>query len=234
MGQQALVLNQVEEATKHFEEVVAIYPDIEGIHRALGMLYVQKKNYALAVQHLETSLLEEETFDTINNLGGAYVELGDYPNAEKHLQRALAMHPESPIAHKNLAVLFERTEDADRAVYHFEKYFDLQPNDLETMQTYAQYLIKIGRWNQAAAFLNELTQDVTDVAPLYFLLAQAEIQNERQEKAIEALQRGIQLIGPSLALEWMSRKEFNAVRNSQEFRKLVVRLKEASVSFEEN
>ena len=120
----------------------------------------------------------------------------------------------------------------NEAIYHFEKYIDLQPNDLETMQTYALYLTKIGRWKEAAAFLTNLTKEITNVAPIYFLLAQVQIQNGQQDKAIEALKRGIQLIDPGLALAWMSRDEFNTVRGTGEFKSLVDQLEISNVSLD--
>jgi len=232
MGQQALAVNEPKQALEHFQKVVEIYPDIEGLHRAVGLLYLQSEKYALAAQHLEKALQEEESFDVINNLGTAYIGTEQYDQAEKYLLRALALQPESPGCHKNIAVLYRKMKLDDKAVAHFEKYLDLQPGDLNTMQTYALYLTKLGRWKDAANFLTKLTQEVTDVAPIYFLLAQVQVQNGQQDKAIEALKRGGQLIDPELALAWMSRDEFNSVRGAGEFKNLVDRLEIATVSLE--
>jgi len=232
MGQQALAVNEPKQALEHFQKVVEIYPDIEGLHRAVGLLYLQSEKYALAAQHLEKALQEEESFDVINNLGTAYIGTEQYDQAEKYLLRALALQPESPGCHKNIAVLYRKMKLDDKAVAHFEKYLDLQPGDLNTMQTYALYLTKLGRWKDAANFLTKLTQEVTDVAPIYFLLAQVQVQNGQQDKAIEALKRGVQLIDPELALAWMSRDEFNSVRGAGEFKNLVDRLEIATVSLE--
>jgi len=232
MGQQALAVNEPKQALEHFQKVVEIYPDIEGLHRAVGLLYLQSKKYALAAQHLEKALQEEESFDVINNLGTAYIGTEQYDQAEKYLLRALALQPENPGCHKNIAVLYRKMKLDDKAVAHFEKYLDLQPGDLNTMQTYALYLTKLGRWKDAANFLTKLTQEVTDVAPIYFLLAQVQVQNGQQDKAIEALKRGVQLIDPELALAWMSRDEFNSVRGAGEFKNLVDRLEIATVSLE--
>jgi predicted Zn-dependent protease len=232
MGQQALSINATEQALEHFRKVVEIYPDIEGLHLTLGMLYLQRKEYAPAVQHLEKSLQEEEVFDAVNNLGAAYIGTEEYEKAEKYLKRARELKTESPICHKNLAVLYRKMKRDNDAIYHFEKYLDLQPNDLDTMQTYALYLTKLGRWKEAADFLTKLTQEVTDVAPIYFLLAQVQVQNGQQDKALAALQRGVQLLDPEQALAWMSREEFNAVRNSGDFKKLVDQLEIANVSLE--
>jgi tetratricopeptide (TPR) repeat protein len=232
MGQQALAVNQPDQALKHFQKVVEIYPDIEGLHRALGMLYLQKEEYAQAAQHLEKALQEEESFDAVNNLGTAYIGTEQYDLAEKHLKRAFDLQPENPGCHKNLAVLYRKMKRDNDAVFHFEKYLDLRPNDLDTLQTYALYLTQLGRWKEAADFLTQLTQEVTSVAPVYFLLAQVQVQNGQPEKAIEALKRGVQLVDPALALAWMSREEFNAIRSAGDFKSLIDQLEFAAVSLD--
>lgn len=233
MGQQALAIQAPDEALTHFSRVVEIYPDMQGLHRVMGMLYLQREEFALAADHLEKALAEKEEFDVLNNLGTAYIGTEAYETAEKHLQRALELQPENPGCHKNLAILYRKMEQDDKAVFHFEKYIDLRPSDLDTMQTYALYLTKLGRWEEAASFLTTLTQDVTNVAPIYFLLAQVQVQNGHEDQAIAALQRGIQLIDPDLALAWMSRQEFNNVRNSGKFKGLVDQLEISKVSLED-
>jgi len=233
MGQQALALQEVDSALEHFQEVVVIYPEIEGLHRSLGMLYIEREEYEKAAEHLEVALQEEELFDVVNNLGTAYIGTQEYDKAEKYLLRALELQPQSPLSHKNLAVLYRKMKRDEAAIFHFEKYIDLRPGDLDTLQTYALYLTKLARWKQAAEFLTTLTQEVTDVAPLYFLLAQVQVQNDQQDLAVAALQRGIQLVDPDLAIAWMSRKEFNDVRESHEFKSLVDELEIAAVSLDD-
>lgn len=232
MGQQALTMNDPKQALEHFQKMVAAYPDIEGLHGSMGQLYLQSQEYALAAQHLEKALKEEETFDVANGLGAAYIGTEEYDKAEKNLKRALELRPEAAVSHKNLAALYRKMKRDNEAVFHFEKYIDLQPTDLDTMQTYALYLTKLGRWKDAADFLTKLTQNVTDVAPIYFLLAQVQVQNGQPDKAIAALKRGVQLIDPQLALAWMSREEFNKVRGSGDFKTLVDQLEIATVSLD--
>jgi len=232
MGQQALSINEPGKALEHFQKVAEIYPAIEGLHRTLGMLYLQRGEYTSAAGHLEKALLEEEAFDIFNNLGAAYMGAEAYDAAERYLKRAFALQPENPASHKNLAVLYRQMKRENEAVYHFEKYLDLRPGDLETMQTYALYLTSLGRWNEAADFLTTLTQEVKEVAPIYFLLAQVQVQNGQPDKALAALKRGVQLIDPQLALAWMSREEFNAVRGSGEFRMMVDQLEIATVTLD--
>ena len=56
--------------------------------------------------------------------------------------------------------------------------------------------------------------------------------HEGSSHAFAALQRGIQLIDPSRALAWMSREEFDTIRESSDFKKLVDQLEIASVSLD--
>ncbi len=230
MGEQAMALQEMDAALEHFNYVVKIYPDIEGLHRAMGILYIYHEEYEKAAKHLEKALSEKETFSVVNNLGTAYIGIEKYDQAKKHLLRALELQPEDPICHKNLALLYRKKENVDSAIFHFEKYIDLKPNDVDTLQTYALYLTQQEKWEQAAEFLTELTQEVTDVAPIFFLLAQVQVQNGKEALALDALQRGIQLVDPNLALAWMSREEFLGVRDSSDFKSLITELEIATDS----
>lgn len=232
MGQQALYMKDKEQALEHFQKVIEIYPDIQGLHAAMGTMYLENGDYKPAAEHLEKALQQEESFDVVNNLGLACAGLEEYDQAEKYLKRALEMRPESPGCYKNLAVLYRTMKKDSLAIYYFEKYIDMQSADIDTLQEYGLYLTKLGRWKEAADFLTKLSQEVPDVAPVYFLLAQVQIQNGQQEKAIAALKRGIQLVDPQLALAWMSRDEFNSVRNSGEFKTLINQLEIESVSLD--
>ncbi len=232
MGNQALAGKAHEQSLEHFQKVIEIYPDMQGVHRIMGMLFLQREHFSLAAEHLEKALKEEEQFDILSNLGFAYIGTEEYNLAEKHLKRALEIQPENPGCHKNLAMLYRKMDQTDKAVFHFEKYIDLCPGDLDTMQAYALYLTTLGRWEEAATFLTSLTGEVSNVAPIYFLLAQVQIQNGQKEQAIAALQRGTQLIDPELALAWMSRDEFDAVRDSSQFKQMIDQLEIAEVTLE--
>jgi tetratricopeptide (TPR) repeat protein len=224
-GQQALALNHPEQALDWFQKVVGLYPDIQGLHRAMGVLYLQREAYADAAAHLEKALAEEELFDVVVNLGVAYSGLKDYARAEPYFKQALEMQPNNSGCHKNLADLYDKMDRMNDAVFHFEKYIDLRPDDLDTRQSYALFLTKIGRWKEAAPVLTELVQELPDVAPLYFLLAQAQLQNGQPEKAVDALKNGVQLIDPDLARTWLAREDFNVLRNQTGFKQLLAPLK---------
>jgi tetratricopeptide (TPR) repeat protein len=224
-GQQALALNQQNEALDYFQKVAGLYPDIRGLHLSMGLLYLQQKNYEPAVTHLEKAFQEEDSFVTALNLGIACSGLKAYDRAETCFKRAMELQPGSPDGHKNLADLYRKMNRVDEAVFHFGKYLDLRPNDLDTRQSYALFLTKTERWKDAAEELTKLTKDLPDVAPLYFLLAQSRVKSNQPEKAVEALGLGARLIDPGLAQEWIAREEFSVLRNRNDFKLLADGLK---------
>lgn len=226
-GQQALAMNQQEEALEYFQKVLGIYPDIRGMQLSVGLIYLQQKNYEQAAAHLEKALQEEDSFVTAINLGAALIGLKEYDRAETYFKRAMELEPGNPQCHKNLADLYRKMNRVDEAVFHFRKYLDLRPGDLDTRQSYALFLTKTGRWKDAAEELTTLIKDLPDVAPLYFLLAQSRVENKQPDKAVEALGLGARLIDPGLAQNWMAREEFNVLRNRNDFKRLAEELKKS-------
>jgi tetratricopeptide (TPR) repeat protein len=215
---------------EEFRKALEIYPDIRDLHGLMGLLHLQNNEYKPAAEHLEKALQEQTTFDVLNQLGTAYAGLEEYDKAENVLKQALEMRSEYPDCHKRLAGLYRKMKRADEAVYHFQKYTDMQPNDLDARQDYGLYLTQLGRWTEAADLLTQLTREMTDVAPVYFLLAQAQIQNKQPALAIAALTSGVQLIDPKLALNWMNRDELAPLRNVPEFKALLEQVKTKAAS----
>ncbi|MCU0857675.1 MAG: tetratricopeptide repeat protein [Pontiellaceae bacterium] len=223
-GQMALNFARNEEANDFFKKVVDIYPDIKGVYFTIGQLYLLRNEYQQAIHYLEKSLQEEETVDVVNALGNAYLGAEQFAPAEKNLKRALELLPENAGCHRSLANLYRKMKRDNDAVYHFEKYIDAKPDDLDTRQEFALYLTKLGRWKNAEEVLTELIKEVADVAPLYFLLAQTQIQSSQPDKAVETLKKGVQLLDPQTALIWLKRDEFNGIRGTAGFKDLVNQL----------
>jgi len=223
-GQREQSVGRTKETIEEYKQIIEAYPKMIGVYRAIGQLHLQLKEYAEAVPYLEKALEEDESFDSVRELGEALNGAEQYEQAEKILKKALEMHPEAPVCHKNLAMLYKNLNREKDAIFYFEKYIDLQPKDLDTRQTYALYLMKLGRWADTVDLLTKLSTEVTDVVPIYFLLAQAQIQTGQTNLAVAALQNGAQLMEPSQALIWVRRDEFSALRNSAEFKSLTNKL----------
>ena len=221
VAQQAARIGENDEAAKYYEAVLEILPDIEGVKIPLGALYFKMEDFDKALALLENTPEADLTPDVLNNLGAACLNAKAYNRAENYLKQSIEMKPTYAEPQKNLSELYKELEREDEAVTAYEKYLDLRPEDIDTQYNFALYLTKLGRWEPAAKLLEDLTRKITDVPPLYFLLAQVETHNNRPGKAMAALRRGMQLTDPNAALAYMDSKEFDQLRTSDEFQRMV-------------
>lgn len=212
-------------ALEQYEKALTYYPDIKGLHRRMGMLYLRQNEHSRALNHLEKSLLEEElTAGVANNLGICHMGLQQYPKAIERFQAAIRLSPDYPLPHFNLAMLYVRTGDLEKALKAFEQYLELKPSDLSAAQTYALVLLQLKRWNEAARVLERLSREAPEVAPIHFRLAEAHAQLKNVKMALQAIQRGASLVDARNALAWMAKPEFDPIRNEAEFQKVLQQL----------
>jgi tetratricopeptide (TPR) repeat protein len=221
LAEQASGIGENEEAAEYYENVLEILPDLEGVKVPLGMVYFKMKAFDKALALLEDAPEADLTADVLNNLGAACLNAKAYDRAESYLKQAIEIQPAYAEAQKNLAVLYKEQKREEDAVAAYEIYIDLRPADVDTQHSFALYLTKLGRWEQAAELLEQLTQEITDVPVLYFLLAQVQTHNNRPEKAIDAIKRGVQLSDPNSALAYMDSAEFEQLRESDEFQVMI-------------
>jgi len=224
LAEQAKGIGEYEEATEYYENAMEIFPDIENVKVPLGMVYFKLKQFDKALALLENAPEADLTPDVLNNLGAACISAKAFDRAENYLKQAIEQRPAYAEAQKNLAVLYKDQKRDDEAVAAYEKYVDLRPTDIDTQHNFALYLTKLGRWEQAAGLLESLTQEITDVPILFFLLGQVETHNGNPEKAIAAIKRGVQLTDPNSALAYMDSEEFAQLRDSAEFQTMIMAL----------
>ncbi|MBP7831054.1 MAG: tetratricopeptide repeat protein [Kiritimatiellae bacterium] len=214
-----------EDALDHYQKVVQIFPDIRGVQNQIGQLAIRVKQFALAAEAFEKASREEPmTFSMANSLGVAYLGMEDYEKAEAAFRMATRMNPQYANAYFNLATLQLRRGQPEKASQHFEEYMQLQPSDTMAGQTYALILIQLEQWDRAAALLQQIARIAPDVAPIHFRLAQALSHGANREAAIESLKRAVTLVDPKQALAWMSRPEYNLLRNDPGFQEILLEL----------
>lgn len=213
------------EAIAHYDKVLLIFPNIQGVHRQVGLIHLRQKEYDKAAKSLERSATEEEmTFGLANNLGVAYLALEDFKQAEKNFLVASTLNPDYPLAFFNLATLYLRTGELEKAEQFFQKYLKLKPEDLSAAQTYAMVLVQLKQWDKSIMLLKSISQAAPDVAPIHFRLAEALSHTGDLVGAVETLTRATSLVDPRKALAWMSRPEFDLLRNDPGFQKLLSEL----------
>ncbi len=233
VGQQALAVKQYEKAAIHFEKALVIFPEIHGVRKLLGTVYLKQKKFENAIAPLKAALEEEESLSSISNLGIALLATEQFENAEGYMLRALALQPEHPGCHKNLALLYKKMERPKKSLAHFEKYFSLYPEDLGAIEVYAEYLLDLDQREEAADFLKDACQQETeDALPLYLLLAKIEARATNEVQAVEALKNITRYISPNLAIIEMHLEDFDTIRESEAFQNLLHQIELAEVTLE--
>jgi protein O-mannosyl-transferase len=83
------------------------------------------------------------------NLGLAYKKSGNIPEAIRHYNRVLDMHPRSAEAHNNLANVWEESGDLNRALSTYDRAVNVVPLSPDLHFNYACALLKAGKTPEA-------------------------------------------------------------------------------------
>jgi len=234
VGQQALTINQYDKAAIHFEKALKIFPTLHGVRGSLGTVYLKQKKFEDAINLLKDSLQEETSFSAISNLGAALLAAQRLEEAEQYLRQALAMQLDHPGCHKNLALLYQKMGTTEKALHHFEKYFSLNRGDLESTELYVEYLLRLDQREHAITFLKESCQQQNEKAlPLYLQLAKMEAESTNSVQAVDALKRITEYISPNLALTQLHMENFDTIRDTEAFQKLLHQLELSVVTLED-
>ncbi len=207
-------------ALRSFEEVRRILPDIERLNEWIGLCHLRLKNYEKAGEvFARLSARQPKSAPLLNNLGVAHLGQERRDEAAVDFRKAIALNPEYVPAYRNLGLLQYRAGAMDAAVKSLKKVVQSDPKNSEAALMYAVALLKIGRWAESAAILEDATR-TSPSAPVYFRLAEARARMGTPDVAMKALQRGLDLVDGQRALVWLNRSEFDPLRSRPDFKKL--------------
>ncbi len=113
-----------EEAISNFKRALKVKPRFFAARNHLGVTYLELERWQDAIRVLKP-LLKEPTYTTpylpYNNIGWAYLNLGQLPLADKHLRMAVFVNPRFCQGHRNLGLLAQKRRDLPGARAHFEE-----------------------------------------------------------------------------------------------------------------
>lgn len=217
--------DRLDDAVEAYTKALLIFPELRGVQRQIGLIHLKRKDYSAAAAAFEKASAEDKlTYGLANNIGVSYLALEDFAQAEANFRLAADLNPSYPLAYFNLATLYVRKGEPQKAAEHFRKYLALKPEDMNATQMYAMLLVDLKQWDDAIGLLQRISRSSPDVAPVHFRLAQAFSNAGKKTEAIDALRRAASLVDPRNALGWMSRPEFDGLRNEEEFRTLLTEL----------
>ena len=228
MSEQAMRQNELEVARNHLEAAKEAFPEMTGVHRPLGIIYLKQQNFEQAAEQLQKALEEQPSTDLLNNLGVAYMGIQKYDRAETYFQQVLQQQPGLAGCYKNLALLYQQTSRTNEAIAAFEKYCSLNPKDTTQIKTYVAYLTAAHRTGDAVAFLERLAG--ADPLTVFQLLARTAAQNADAERAVRALRETARFLTPRQTIAEMHDVVFDKIANDESFKDLLYKLELAAVS----
>lgn len=227
-GERAYEESEWASALRSFENVRRILPDIERINEWIGLCHLRLKNYEKAGEVFALlSARQPKSAPLLSNLGVARLGQDRRDEAAADFRKAIALAPDYSPARQNLGLLHFRAGAMDAAAQSFKKVVRSDPRNSEAALMYAVALLKLGRWAEGAAVLEETTR-TSPSAPAYFRLAEAQARMGAPDAAMKALQRALDLVDGRQALVWLNRSEFDPLRKRPDFQKHVADLSQAA------
>jgi Tfp pilus assembly protein PilF len=223
LAERAYKAEDMETALQNYNKALDIFPDMKGVQRYRGLIYLHLQDYPAAAEAFEKSAQTEspDAQGVLNNLGVSLLALDDYTKAEEYFSRALTADPDYALPYLNLATLHRRRGENMKAADYFREYLSRKPDDIRAAQAYASILMEERQWQRAAALLANIRQKAPELAPVYFKLAVSLGHLGKNDEAAIVLRRGTTLVDPRKALAWLARDEFDILRNQADFRAIV-------------
>ncbi len=156
LGLVYMLIGNYARAVAEQQEAIRLKPDLAEAHYNLGNVYVRQGRYAEAAPAYREAIRlkpDDAPPDSVvagvdahqgaytqrvarhqratrrSGLANAYFNLRDYAAARAEYEQVLGIAPDFADAHYNLAILYERIGDTNRAVVHWQAYLKLAEGD---------------------------------------------------------------------------------------------------------
>lgn len=130
-GLEAIQNNDRDRAIDIFYAISRANPDLSGAYANLGMLLLDKKDYANAETALRQALrLNPDNPEVYNNLGLLYRHNGRFDDALQMYRQGLEQNPENSHLLRNTGILLDLYLDTPtEALEYYQRYLAQQPNN---------------------------------------------------------------------------------------------------------
>jgi tetratricopeptide (TPR) repeat protein len=168
LGSSYLQQQKTNDAKDCFQRAVELHAGYPGTSpnawNNLGILAAREGNPDLAIQYFERALLiDPEHSIALENLGSAYRQKKDWPQAERALEHALALNPDDPEANYSLGMVYAQQNDTEHAYEYFEKAIAFRPAYPEALNNLGILYLRTRRPEEAKRSFEESIR----VAPAY-------------------------------------------------------------------
>src|SRR5688572_18577482 len=144
---------------EHLERLLAVHPNDERAHFAMGGYYFGQQEFPQAIDHYKKATELAPDYSTaFNILGYAYRQNGDFENAEKAFQSYIQLIPNDPNPYDSYAELLLKMGRFDESIAQYRKALSIEPNFLASHFGTAADLMYMGKPDEAAAEIAQIAK----------------------------------------------------------------------------
>jgi tetratricopeptide (TPR) repeat protein len=145
-----------DEALAAYQAILAQNPQIAAVHKNIGFVYGQKKDYPAAeAAYLKVLDLEPDDPDALLALATVYGATGQKDKAKAMLDKATAANPGDPKAQFRMGVYLRNANDNEGAIKAFQAVVETDPTNADAFLNLGQLMVGAGRFPEAIQFLEK-------------------------------------------------------------------------------
>jgi predicted CXXCH cytochrome family protein len=148
-----LQLGQFAAAEAQLGRLLAAYPDLHVAYTLMGTARLAQGKHGPAVAALKRSLELRPDPETWFNLAIAHLQTGNTVDAERAIDKAIALRPTMPQAWKYRGQLLLQSGSLDAAIGALEEALRLEPRDADAYRLLVEALRLAGREEEAERYL---------------------------------------------------------------------------------
>nr|XP_042705820.1 protein O-mannosyl-transferase TMTC1 isoform X2 [Chrysemys picta bellii] len=184
---------QFKEAQEVYQAGIENCPESSDLHNNYGVFLVDTGAPERAVSHYQQAIwLSPNHYVAMVNLGRLYRSLGQNKETEAWYKRALKVSRKAEIL-SPLGALYYNTGRYEEALQVYREAAALQPSNKEIRLALAQVLAMMGQTKEAEKMTNHIVTEEAECLECYRLLSAIYSKQERYSKALEAIDKALQL-----------------------------------------
>ncbi|KAA6340001.1 Beta-barrel assembly-enhancing protease [termite gut metagenome] len=198
-----LQMNNSSKAFKEIESLIEEYPMDMHYLTLLGDVYLQNKKEKEALETYQKVLsMEPDNYPALFSLANFYKQTGQRENYEELLDRLLYNtkvpgEMKADIMQHFFLEVAEAQRDTVKLITVFDRLLKQNSDDVQIPALYAQYLLSIGKEEQAMPVFETVLQYAPDNTAIRMILLRYAIQQENREQVIIICESGIE-VSPQL------------------------------------
>ena len=190
-SQEAAQLGHLDDAIDLAHQATELDAAYAGGWKQLGALLLQEKNYAAAIEPLQTAAaLDSKNAATLRDLSTAQWLSGQTNAALDSLRQACELEPLNARWARDLATWYQAGDQADKAVDTFHRALELDPADAASWRDLGWTLWKLDRRSEALAALDQaIANNVSARRDVELQVVAQLIEDKQADAALAALAR---------------------------------------------